>query len=138
MILNIHNYVMYMDKLSLAQLFLQTIPEAMQIVRKEVHLVAKPNLTIAQFRVLANVKNGMFHISEIAEHHGVSQPAMSKLVEVLVQKKYLLRISDTIDKRAKKLSLTEEGKRAFNQVKLDARKTFSKKINLISEMEICT
>lgn len=127
---------MYMDKSELAHNFLQVIPKAMQIVRKEVRNVSKPNLTIAQFRVLANVKNGIVHISDIAEHHGVSQPAMSKLVEVLVQKKYLSRICDSEDKRAKKLILTPEGKKAFLQVKKDASNSFSNKLNSISDKEI--
>ena len=45
--------------------------------------MAKPQLTIAQLRILAKLNQALFTVSEMAEWQGVSAPAMSKMVGIL-------------------------------------------------------
>lgn len=100
-----------------AALYMEVVPLAMKILRTEVRKEAKEYLTIPQFRILANISGGLSSINEISAHHGVSQPAMSKMVETLVQKDLISREIDSADRRCCVLKLTPKGKTLFNKIK---------------------
>jgi DNA-binding MarR family transcriptional regulator len=61
--------------------------------------------------------NALFHIhhaggrgvTDLGEHLGISNAAVSQLLERLVQQGLILRDEDPADRRAKKLTLTEKG-----------------------------
>lgn len=105
-----------------ATLYLDVIPRAMKILRAEMRKEAKHYLSVPQFRILANVNRGMKTINEISTHQGVSQPAMSKMIEILVQKGLLLRESNPQDRRCCVLKMTSEGKSLFNKIRKNAHK----------------
>lgn len=105
-----------------ASLYMDVIPQAMSVLRSQMRKEAKEFLTIPQFRILANVSRGMKSIGEICQHHGVSQPAMSKMVDSLTQKGLLARTTDPDDRRCCVLALTPEGRCLFNKIKKRAYK----------------
>lgn len=105
-----------------SSLYIEVVPKAMAVLRSQMRLEARPYLTVPQFRILANVKRGLSSINEIAKHHGVSQPAMSRMVEGLVQKGYLERARLERDRRCCALFLTSEGKKLFGRIESRARK----------------
>ena len=61
--------------------------------------------------------NALFHIhhaggrgvTDLGEHLGISNAAVSQLLERLVQQGLILRYEDPADRRAKKLTLTDKG-----------------------------
>ncbi len=73
--------------------------------------VKKFGLSMPQFSILMQLHyHHMFSISEIGERFGVSVPAVSQLVEKLVQSGYLERVAAPHDRRAKLLQLSLKGK----------------------------
>lgn len=67
-------------------------------------------LSIPQFRVLAALKRSPeLSLADQARLHGVTPPAMSKIVEALVQKGLLEREIDEADRRINRHRLTDTG-----------------------------
>ena len=53
-------------------------------------------------------------VSDIGDHLGVSSAAASQLLDRLVQQNLIQRIEDPIDRRAKRISLTERGREVID------------------------
>jgi len=100
-----------MNETQFAKALLDTIPPLIRLIRTEVRGAAVNFLSVPQFRVLANIKNGLNTVSQIAEHQGISQPAMTKLVNGLVKKNLVLKKKSMIDGRETFLFLTPKGKK---------------------------
>lgn len=106
---------------NLAKLLLDVIPPLMHQIRAEIRAVAKENLTVPQYRILSNIHRGICHVGQIAEYQGVSQPAMSKMVDGLVKKGLIARAAHGSDRRQIVLHMTTQGVSLFQQVKKLAR-----------------
>src|SRR5689334_12182412 len=99
-----------------AALFLEAIPSLMCQLRNEL-TESDAGLTIAQFRCLKMVQRSAdVSLGDLADANGVSPPAMSKLVDGLVEAKLLERQSAEGDRRRLKLSLTPGGRRKLDLV----------------------
>ena len=67
--------------------------------------------------------NALFHIhrasgsgvTDLGEHLGISNAAVSQLLERLVQQGLILRYEDPADRRAKKLTLTDKGAQTLQE-----------------------
>jgi DNA-binding MarR family transcriptional regulator len=99
-----------------AALFLEAIPNVMCQLRN--HLSASNSgLTVAQFRCLKMVqRSAEVSLGELADANGVSAPAMSKLVDGLVEAGLLERRGSTDDRRRIELTVTPAGKRKLDTV----------------------
>jgi DNA-binding MarR family transcriptional regulator len=74
-------------------------------------------LTVAQFRCLKMVQRSTdVSLGELADANGVSAPAMSKLVDGLVEAGLLERRGSTDDRRRIELTVTAAGKRKLDTV----------------------
>ena len=113
-----------MKNKNLAKLFFNVIPNSMSLVRCHVRKASEPDLSFAKFRVLANINRGIQTVGEIAELHGVSQPAISKLVESLFTDKLVTRHDHISDRRIIELRLTPAGLAKIKCTKLAAGETF--------------
>ena len=105
----------------LAQRLLEVIPPLMHQIRTEVRVVAQDNLTVPQFRSLANIRRGVCTVGQIAEDQGISQPAASKIVEGLASRGILKRSPHPQDRRQVILQVTGPGNRLFEKVRALAR-----------------
>jgi DNA-binding MarR family transcriptional regulator len=103
-------------KQEIAAKLVVTIPRAMRVIRQEMRKLAQPNLSIPQFRVLAHVNSGTNTTSELAELHGTSVPAMSKVVDGLVKRGLLQRVPHPRDRRVIELELTTSGKTLLHRI----------------------
>ena len=94
-------------------MFWETVPPVWHLVHSQVHLGAAEihNLTVEQFHVLRRIRRGRRSVSELAQARKISRPAVSRSVDVLVNKKYIVRTQDAEDRRRVILTLTPEGKR---------------------------
>ncbi|MHB1261176.1 MAG: MarR family winged helix-turn-helix transcriptional regulator [Thermoplasmatota archaeon] len=99
-----------------AALFLEAIPQVMCQLRN--HLSeSNSGLTVAQFRCLKMVqRNTDVSLGDLADANGVSAPAMSKLVDGLVEAGLLERRASTDDRRRIELTVTAAGKRKLDTV----------------------
>jgi DNA-binding MarR family transcriptional regulator len=87
-----------------------------RFVRAEALRMHPAGLTLGQFRALAYV-NSAPHCapSELAEHLMLSRPAVTRLIEQLVQHGLVTREAAPDDRRRQRLAVTKDGK-----VRLDA------------------
>ena len=71
-----------------------------------------PSLTFRQFRLLTRISEGLNTITQLGRIATISLPAISESVEGLVRKGLVVRTTDTNDRRAVNLALTEAGEHA--------------------------
>lgn len=95
----------------LSSKFVQVIPAAMSSYRIEIRGLARPELTVLQFRALMFIARGLPTANQdLAEHVGVLPSAMSRITDSLVHGGYVTRQSDGADRRRVTLKLTPRGK----------------------------
>lgn len=73
---------------------------------------ATPSLTFRQYRLLTRIAEGRNTITQLGRTATISLPAISESVEGLVRKGLVVRTTDTNDRRAVNLALTDDGERA--------------------------
>lgn len=96
-----------------AATILETVPAAMRAIRSRMR-ANRGGLSVPQFRALTFVlRNPGTSLSQIAEHLGTSVPAASELVSRLVDQGLLVRATDPAERRRIRLTLSDEGCRAF-------------------------
>jgi len=97
----------------------------MEIIKQEFKSSAGVNApTLTQFKMLYTIKDGIRHVGKLAEVFGISQPATSKMVNVMVKDGLLKRIPHPNDRRQIELHLTPKAqtsiqslyKRAFEKI----------------------
>jgi DNA-binding MarR family transcriptional regulator len=93
---------------------LEVVPLIMRALVNEIRRHRGPDLSVPQLRTLAflNLHEGAC-LSEVAEHIGLTLPSMSKMVDGLVARTFVLRHTDTTDRRRVTLALTEGGRGAL-------------------------
>ena len=68
-----------------------------------------PEIRPSHSQVFANLGMGSVRVSELAERAQVTQQAMGKMLKELEQMGYIARDTDSRDKRAREIRLTERG-----------------------------
>jgi DNA-binding MarR family transcriptional regulator len=96
---------------------LDVIPPIIRVVRDAMRDLETQRLTVPQFRVLGFVSLQPCTSKQLAEWHGVSLPAMSRMVGYLVNRKLLLRRPDAVDRRQVQLRLSPQGEVVFRQLR---------------------
>jgi DNA-binding MarR family transcriptional regulator len=71
------------------------------------------DLTLTQVKTMCALSGDELTVKELAELLGLSLPGASRAVDVLVERGLLHRREDTTDRRMKRLSTTEAGRRAL-------------------------
>ena len=100
----------------LAKLYVEIVPQTMHGIRRHMR-EAKGKLTIAQMRIMANLYRGLSSTSELAERHGVSMPAMSKMVDGLVCRELIERETSSKDRRQIHLTLSKLGMKTYLEIR---------------------
>jgi DNA-binding MarR family transcriptional regulator len=77
----------------------------------------RSGVSMGQFRVLALIEfESVRHVTKLAERNLVSQPAMSKTIDALVQAGYVERTESREDRRLIELHVTSKGRKAMSAV----------------------
>lgn len=98
-----------------AQELFDTVPLVMRIIRKYMRQ-HRSGLTVAQFRTIYCVSQAPHcSLSDVADSIGLSLPAMSRMVDGLVEKGYLDRRTCINDRRHVRLSVTPVGETALRE-----------------------
>jgi len=89
---------------------LDAVPAVMRFIRAEMRSKRARGVSVPPFRSMAFLRtNEGASLSQVAEHVGLSMPAMSRLVDGLVKRGLLARGSSESDRRKVTLQLTTRG-----------------------------
>lgn len=83
---------------------------------KMLGLTVRQGSAISQLKLMLEEKPQGIALKDLAKRMQMTVPATSLLVETLVTKGYIQRTQDPTDRRAVRLSLTEQGLAVFNDV----------------------
>lgn len=112
--------------LELAKQMLRVIPKTMVSIRGEFRVMAQAEFTTLQFRILAHLSNGKSASnSELAEYMGTSVPGMSRLVDYLVRRHYLVRVRSKRDRRQVIVRLSPSGSKKYGALRQATENRFS-------------
>lgn len=127
------------DALLLAvETFWETFPPFWQRVRMHIRQAATEQFEIGveQFHILRHIRQGHSSVSELAEAKDISRPAVSQIVEVLVNKGLVARTPDARDRRRTRLALTAEGGALLDAVFKDTRRWMMQLFSALSNEEL--
>ena len=123
------------ESAEVAKKILDVIPPAMHWVRGEMRTNLGEELSIPQFRIMASIHRGRNIASEIAKYQGISQPAMSKMIDTLVARNFVERVANLHDRRHFHLVLTSEGKSFFQKTRNTTQKKLEKNMSQLDDYE---
>jgi DNA-binding MarR family transcriptional regulator len=125
------------DKISfISQQWMDLAPQIMRRMRVHVIEAAVGTLTMPQYRILANINRGLNSVGAIATHHGITQPSMSKMINLMIERGLIERQPHSTDKRQSVLFLTVEGRRLFLKVRHKAQKKLSEKLRGLKQSDL--
>lgn len=117
----------------IAKKLMDTIPPSMNWIRTEMRADMKEELTVPQFRILANIFRGNNVACDIAKSQGISQAATSKMIDGLVAKGYVEREANVDDRRHFHLNLTVAGDAFFKKTRKSAQVKLKEQIKCLDE-----
>lgn len=112
---------------------LEVVPLIMREIRSEMRSQSSPELTVPQFRVLSFVnRNKDASLSAVANHIGLTLPSMSRLVDVLIERRLLTREDNPVDRRRVKLGVTNRGFTLLENSRRGTLKFLARKLSGVS------
>jgi DNA-binding MarR family transcriptional regulator len=119
-----------------ARTLLTGLPRITHWVRQEVRAVLPEELSLPQYRVLHAMAQGPATVSELAEWIGVTAPAMSRSVDLLVKRGWVSRTPNVRDRRELRLAMTRKGAALFSKVESALEARLDTRIRTFSEQEL--
>jgi len=118
--------------------FWEFFPPVWHIVRAHIHHEAAENfdITVGQFHILRRIRNGIDSVSKLADDRHTTRPAISRVVEVLVNKELVTRTHNPDDRRNVQLSLTPAGQELMSVLFSNTRYWMGEKMADLSEAEL--
>lgn len=98
------------------QELLAVLPLLNRIVAAEVRREAGDDTSVPQFRVLSQLASTPLTLSMLAKRRRVSPQSMSELIQVLVERGWIVRVPDRQDRRQALLQLTEAGRQHYERI----------------------
>ena len=118
--------------LDAAHALIEGVPRLARLMRQDLRRHSAGLFTEPQFRVMAVLyREGEQCLSGLAEYQGVSLPTMSKLIQGLESRDLVGRVRDKEDRRRVLLSLTPEGRDAYESL---LRRTETHIVDWIDDM----
>jgi DNA-binding MarR family transcriptional regulator len=94
------------------------------------------NLSLAQLHALTHLSHHEgCSVSGMGSEFGVTNAAISQLLEKLVQQGYVTRSEDPLDRRNKILEVTDGGRKIATEAILERQKWISQVVYILSEEE---
>lgn len=119
-----------------AKSLIDLAPKMIRLVKSEISSAAEGTISHPQFRILSNLSRGANSVSQLARDQGVSQPAMSKMIDLMVEKELVRRSNASVDRRQTHLEITKKGIALYLQLKKKAAKKMQGKFSNLSQHEI--
>ncbi len=122
-----------------AQQIVDVVPLVMQIIRNRLRKRRPADINVPQFRALLYLnRNHGASLSGLADHIGLTPPAMSKLIDGLVVRKLVRRGACRGNRRRISLSLTSQGRDELNAAYACIQKCLIGKMSCLSEEDLNT
>lgn len=120
--------------------FWETVPPLWNFVRSHIRATATSqfDITVEQFHVLRHVRSGIGSMSELATAKNISRPAISQVVDTLVNKGLLTRVQSKQDRRYVELALTEAGNHLLDTVFQETRAWMKERMRVLNADELET
>ncbi|MEA5448701.1 MarR family transcriptional regulator [Leptolyngbya sp. CCNP1308] len=113
------------------------VPAVTRFLRAGIRRHGKPHLSLSQLRVLYFLRRrSQSSLSEVADYLDVTRPTMSAMVERLVQRGLVNRISDPVERRRIILTLTAEGTVEMERVYDATLQTVADRLEGLSEAQL--
>ncbi|MBW4460600.1 MAG: MarR family transcriptional regulator [Nodosilinea sp. WJT8-NPBG4] len=114
-----------------------TVPAVTRFLRAGIRRHGKPQLSLSQLRVLYFLRRrSQASLSEVADYLDVTRPTMSAMVERLVQRGLVNRISDPVERRRIILTLTAAGAAEMERVYDATLQTVAHRLEGLSETQL--
>ncbi|MBI2958267.1 MAG: MarR family transcriptional regulator [Chloroflexi bacterium] len=118
--------------LEAAALIMDVVPLVMRRMRKEMRSRRMSGLSLPQFRTLIFLRRHEgASLSQVAAHVGVGLPSMSKIIESLVRRDLVTRVTSASDRRCVNLSLSNPGLATVEEAR---RETEARVAELLAEL----
>ena len=96
------------------------------------------NITLEQFHVLRHIKRGVKSQAEIAESLMISRPAVSQVIDLLVDKGLVTRIQSDTDRRYSVLELSPAGLELLTSIFSRNRQWMAEQMSGLSDEDLQT
>lgn len=118
--------------------FWESIPSAWHRTRAVIRGIAMErfHLTVEQFQILRRIRRGIASVSAIADDSRTSRSAVSKAVDVLVNKGLVCRQQDPMDRRNIPLALTAEGQRVIAAIYDETEQWLADRFDRLTSAEL--
>jgi DNA-binding MarR family transcriptional regulator len=118
--------------------FWEVIPPVWRGVRSYIHAQATEqfDITVAQFHILRHICNGRDSVSKLAETGRISRPAISRGVDILVNKGLVTRTTDPVDRRHIQLALTDQGQALLSELFGNTNQWIAEKLAILTDDEL--
>lgn len=108
----------------LVEVFWETVPPLWREIHAQLHAVAanEYDVTVEQFHILRQIRQGSTSVSHLAKEKRISRPAVSQIVETLVQRGLIQRQVNPADRRQIVLELTDSGNALLDAISQKTRR----------------
>ena len=120
--------------------FWETIPSLWHIIRARIRdeATVEFDITVEQFHILRRIHKGRDSVSKLAEARHISRPAISRAVDMMVNKGLVTRTQDTQDRRHVQLDLTAKGRELLDAIFGKNHKWMMVKLGSLNKTELET
>jgi DNA-binding MarR family transcriptional regulator len=118
--------------------FWEFLPPVWHTVKAHIRHEAAQNfgITVGHFHILRRIRRGTDSVSKLADDRHTSRPAISRSVDMLVNKGLVIRTQNPADRRNVQLTLTEQGQSMMDAVFNSTRQWMAEKLAVLSEDEL--
>lgn len=107
--------VSIMDQAHLARQILELFPQFKLFLRSEGKQLKETQPSIPQMATLGAIMRGVNTVGKLTQLHGVSQPAVSRIIDGMVKKGWIDRLPNSTDRRLIELKLSVNGQKYFER-----------------------
>jgi DNA-binding MarR family transcriptional regulator len=118
-----------------ARMVLGTFPALMRMFHGAMRKTLGQSHVAGQMRTLGMLRERPWALHDLAEHHHVSPSSMSRTIDALVERGWVMRSSDPDDRRRLLLTLTADGIAMFDAIAEQARITMTELMQPLDEQE---
>jgi DNA-binding MarR family transcriptional regulator len=112
------------------------LPLVNRLMSSEMRRLVGEDTTMPQFRVLAYLHEQPMTVSALAKKRRVSLQSAGELVQTLVERGWVIRKPDPLDRRQSLLELTRQGRTQFEQAQTGMLKRLMPYVEMLSEGEL--
>lgn len=118
----------------LSKRLLSVVPLSIRTIRKVSARLLEKGMTFQQYRILLLTSQGHSQ-TEMSEILQVSMAAVSKMADVVIKKKFVVRVQGK-DKRCAELKLTASGKKIVKNITTQLEKHFDNQLKTLTKKEL--